>query len=133
MARFRLIRKNTPARKVPVISTKAPMINGPLNPPISATQKNIPPAEPMYLEPTSGVSINVSSSRGRKQELAIPNRINPARRVASCAVTTTNRATTVNKANKATKRPLKYAGTRRGMTRVAGMPAASGMAAAKPA
>ncbi len=57
-------RKLAPIRKLPVRSLMAPAMNGPANPPISAAQKNIPVADPMCLEPTSGVSINMSVRRG---------------------------------------------------------------------
>ncbi len=59
------VKKNPPAKKVPDISTRAPMIRGAVNPPTSLTQKNIPPAEPIYPEPTSGVSIKINTNIGR--------------------------------------------------------------------
>lgn len=77
MMRLRLAKKVVPTRKAPVISTRAPIINGPVNPPTSATQKNMPPADPIYRGPTSGVSINTSIKSGNREEPAIPNKINP--------------------------------------------------------
>jgi hypothetical protein len=70
---------------------------------------------------------------GIKEELPIPNKINPAVSKVLDAFTTTIIFRVVSKAKKAMKRPLKWGGTRRGTTMTAGMPAARGMEAAKPA
>lgn len=133
MARLRLARKAVPTRKVSVISTRAPIINGPVNPPISATQKNMPPTDPIYREPTWGVSINMSTTRGDKEEPAIPNRVNPTSSGKADVVTDTKRAIGTNKANMAMNRFLRYGGTTRGITNMAGMLARRGIEAANPA
>ena len=78
MARLRPDKKNIPARKDPVISTRAPTIHGPVHPPISAKQKNIPAAAPKYFDPTSGTSIKIRVRMGKKEALTIPKSINPA-------------------------------------------------------
>ena len=133
MATFKLARKDIPTRKVPVIVTKAPTISGPVNPPISDTQKNMPTADPMYSGLTSGLSINISIRRGIKEEPAMPNNINAASRRAPDVVPTISRVTAASRAKKAKKRLLKCGGTRRGITRTAGMLAMRGVEAAKPA
>ena len=73
----RIAKNIVPAIKVPVISTNIPINDGPENPPISATQKNIPPAEPMYSVLTLGLSIRISIISGMKGELTNPSTNNP--------------------------------------------------------
>jgi len=41
-------------------------------------QKKRPPAEPIYLEPTSGVSMRIRVRRGTSVQEVTPYRINPA-------------------------------------------------------
>ena len=48
----------------PEISRKYPKRNGPPNPPISAAEKNIPPARPILRAPIPRVSINISVDIG---------------------------------------------------------------------
>ena len=111
MANSRQARNIIPARKVPVISKRAPIISGPPNPPISATQKNRPPAEPMYLDPISGLSINTSISSGINEEAVIPNKTRPAKKKAPDVVTIVKIAATDRSENRAMMRPLKWGGT----------------------
>ncbi|MFC2022148.1 hypothetical protein ACFLTR_02920, partial [Chloroflexota bacterium] len=100
-------RKYAPIRKPPVMSFMTPTINGPANPPISPTQKNIPPADPMYLEPTSGISINMSIRRGQAKQKDVPYKTNPAMRAGPDVVAIINTAIAVTRVVKATMRPLK--------------------------
>ena len=100
-------RRIAPARKVPVISTRAPMISGPPNPPISAIQKNRPPAEPMYLDPTSVLSINTSIRSGKNEEAVMPNITNPANTEIPDVVTIARIAAAAISANTAMIRSLK--------------------------
>ena len=53
-----------PNMKEPVRSFRSPMRKGPEKPPISPIEKKIPPATPIYLDPTSGISIRMSRRRG---------------------------------------------------------------------
>ena len=77
MAKLRTARKMAPARKVPVKSTRKPMMKGPVNPPISAMQKKSPPTDPMNLGSTSGVSIKMRVRIGKKPDPVIPYRMSP--------------------------------------------------------
>ena len=134
MTMLRLARKDTPARKVPVRSTRYPIINGPINPPTSAKQKKMPPADPIYLEPTSGVSINISITRANRERVAKPYRINaPSKRGKADTVTDTRRATAASKDSRAMNCPLKRGGTARGITKTAGIAAKRGVEATYPA
>ena len=126
-------RKATPVMNVPVTSTRIPMIKGPVNPPISATQKNIPPADPIYLVPTSGLSIKISSINGMKEELKKPRNSNPVISRLPETFTVTKRITAVINAKRAINRPLKAGGASRGTSIKAGIPVAMGIDAAKPA
>jgi len=115
ITRHRIARKTAPIMKVPVKSTRTPIMRGPVNPPISATQKNIPPAYPMYLVSTSGLSIKIRIIRGIREELTKPNKINPVNRKVPVAFTTITRVNVVSKAKTPMKRPLKDGGTSRGI------------------
>ena len=72
MAKLRTAKKMVPARKVPVRSIRKPMMRGPVNPPISAMQKKSPPADPMNLVSTPGVSIRMRVRIGKKPDPVIP-------------------------------------------------------------
>ena len=122
-----------PTRKAPVASTRIPMMKGPVNPPISATQKNMPPAAPICFVSISGLSIKMRIIKGMKQEADKPNSNSPRVRKTPEAITIIKMFIVVHKAKKAIIRPLKWAGDRRGTRRTAGIPAAKGMDAAKPA
>ena len=129
----RTARKHAPIRKLPVKSLMAPMMNGPANPPISATQKNIPPADPMYLEPISGMSINISIRSGIIAPKDTPYNSNPVIRGLPDAVATIITAIAVAKAIRATMRPLNRGATKRGTTKTVGKLTKTGMEDAKPA
>ena len=77
MAMLRTEKKMAPARNVPVKSTRKPMMGGPMNPPISPMQKKSPPADPMNLGSTSGVSIKMRVRIGKKPDPVIPYRMSP--------------------------------------------------------
>ena len=98
--------KIAPEWNVPVISTNAPIISGPPNPPISATQKKRPPAEPMYLDPTSGLSIIISIRRGRNEEAVKPNTTSPVKNRIPDVVTIAQTAAAATSVNNAIMRPL---------------------------
>lgn len=133
MAKLRAAKKRVPARKVPVKSTRKPMIMGPVNPPISAMQKKSPPADPMNLGSTSGVSIKRRVRIGKKPDPIIPYRISPMIRRVPDVVTIISNVGIVNKADKATKRWRKNGGIIRGKERRAGIPETIGIDAVKPA
>ena len=126
-------RRLAPARKLPVKSTRPPITSGPIEPPSSPTQKNIPPADPMYFEPTSGSSINVSTRRGNIGVIKRPKKPNAVIKAAPDVVDIANRAIADVKADIATTRPLKCGGTRRGTINTVGIPTIKGIEAAKPA
>jgi len=106
MASIVLARKIAPDWNVPVISTKAPIISGPPNPPISATQKNRPPADPIYFDPTSGLSISISIRRGKNEEAVKPNITSPVKNRIPDVVTIAQTAAAAAIANSAIMRPL---------------------------
>ena len=133
MAIHKTERNMTPVMNVPVTSTRIPMIKGPVNPPISATQKNIPPADPIYLVPTSGLSIRMSSIKGMKEELKKPRSTNPVIRKTPETFTVIKRITAVIDAKSAINRPLKAGGASLGTSIKAGIPVAMGIDEAKPA
>ena len=125
--------KIAPIRNPPVKSLTIPIMNGPANPPISAIQKNIPPTDPMYLAPTSGISIKMSIRSGVAQVEVRPQKTNPAMRRVPDAVAVINTDIVITKPNRATMRSRKCGATKRGRRRTAGIPTAMGMEAAKPA
>ena len=130
IATQRIAKNIVPAIKVPVRSTKTPINDGPANPPISATQKNIPPAAPIYSVSTLGFSISISSISGMKGELTNPSTINPMQSGMPDILTTKTRLMVVIKAKIAIIRPMKRGGIRDGINKRAGIPVAMGMEAA---
>jgi hypothetical protein len=116
----------------PRIIKHLPGHEGPVNPPISATQKYRPPADPMYLAPTSRQSIKISSIIGIKVVLVRPREISPAMSQAPETLTTIRTLMAVCRAQRAMKRPLPEEGIKGGMNNKAGRPAASGKEAAYP-
>ena len=62
-----------PAIKLPVTSTKITINAGPENPPISATQKNIPPAAPIIIRPMKrgGIKDGINKRAGIPDAMGI--------------------------------------------------------------
>ena len=52
----------SPAVKPPVASNNKPIDKGPLTPPTSAAEKNIPPAAPARAGPMAGISTKVNKA-----------------------------------------------------------------------
>jgi hypothetical protein len=75
----------------------------------------------------------MSIIRGSREELVMPNKLNPTNRGRPEVVTDTKSATATNKARRARDRPLKCGGTNLGMTKTAGIAAMRGIEAANPA